>query len=115
MGQRHSLFAAPALLGTLLCLPPSITAAQAGQDRVIGICHLSANPYDPTSAQNSLSPPVAVKGYYFNYEKKKIQGPATVRVLKMPEHGKLIDGGGRELCLFTGERFPRQRPRHPAG
>ena len=62
-------------------------------DRTIGVCHLSANPYDPTSAQNSMSPPLAVKLYYYNFEKNNIQGSVSVSVLQMPAHGTLLDGG----------------------
>lgn len=74
-------------------------------DRVIGVCHLSANPYDPTSAQNTMSPPLAVKNYYYNYEKYKIQGPSSVSVLKMPEHGKLSDEGGGSYSYLPEEGY----------
>lgn len=33
-------------------------------DRVIGICHLSANPFIPKSADNVLSPSMEVESYY---------------------------------------------------
>lgn len=68
-------------------------------DRVIGVCHLSANPYVPLSAVNSLSPPLAIKGYYRNEEHYKIEGQASVSVLQMPVHGVLVDDGGGIMSI----------------
>ncbi len=59
-------------------------------DRTIGICHLSENPFDPTSAVNSMSPALAIKNYFRVQEHRKIGGQANYRVLRAPVHGTLL-------------------------
>lgn len=58
-------------------------------DRVIGVCHLSANPFDPTSAVNVLTPQMAIKNYYRIEEHYMIEGQASISVLSTPTHGVL--------------------------
>lgn len=80
--------------------PPLIVAdASASQgaarayDRVIGVCHLSANPFVPKSAVNVLNPAMAIKNYYRVEEKFKITGQFNISVLQMPLHGILENEG----------------------
>lgn len=108
MGQRHSLFAAPALLGALLCLPPSITAAQAGQDlpplspmtiqvaagaaktagyaAVLDICKYMAEGKGRALPVTSLS-------FYLSSIKRphpQYLRDAVVTVVRAPSHGTLV-------------------------
>jgi hypothetical protein len=65
-------------------------------DRTIGVCHLSENPFEPTSAVNGLSPYLVVKNYFRVQERRKVEGIANFGVLKMPTHGTLegpVNGG----------------------
>lgn len=71
-------------------------------DSIIGVCHLSANPFVPQSAVNSLSPPLELKNYFRINEHYKIEGKANVSVIQMPTHGALVDDGGG--IMFTSQR-----------
>lgn len=74
-------------------------------DRVIGICHLSENPFDPTSAVNSMSTPLAIKNYFRNEEHYKIEGQANVSVLQLPAHGTLEDVGKGNYAYYPEKGY----------
>lgn len=86
-------------------LSPVITqATQAGQgdantERTIGVCHPLSNPAQPqipgatTSAENSLSPVLSVKNYFYSVENLTVEGKSSVIVLAGPKHGRLEDIG----------------------
>lgn len=74
-------------------------------DRVIGVCHLSENPYDPTSAINSMSPPLDTKNYFRVHEHYKIEGQPSVSVLQIPTHGTLVDDGGGDYVYYPEKGY----------
>jgi hypothetical protein len=94
------------LLSTLL-LASSAIALGATQpfDRVIGVCHLSENPYDPTSAVNSMS--VADEAVWYLKEKDhyKIEGQPIVDVFQVPAHGVLVDDGGGNYVYYPEKGY----------
>lgn len=67
-----------------------------GYDEVIGICHLTANPFDP-EWEGGLSPVLAVTNYLRKKEGRIVKGSARVTVLNMPLRGSLLSS--------TGEHF----------
>ncbi|MBK7685754.1 MAG: hypothetical protein IPJ25_06830 [Rhodocyclaceae bacterium] len=73
--------------------PLTVTVATAAQgnaqkfDRVIGVCHLSENPFDPTSAVNVLSPAEEATLYFRQRDHLKIGAQSSTSVLKIPAHG----------------------------
>ncbi len=71
-------------------------------DRTIGVCHLVANPFDPAWI-NSMSPALAAKNFYRAYEHLKINGQASVTVLKMPEHG-VLEGPVKGSYVYYPEK-----------
>jgi hypothetical protein len=83
-------------------VPPQyapVMLAQASQvetnsNRTLGFCQLIENPEHPDgSAVNGISPVVAARIYFNEYEHKRIEGASLVTVLKNPVHGTLIDEG----------------------
>lgn len=74
-------------------------------DRVIGVCHLSENPFDPTSAVNSMSPPLDTKNYFRVQEHYKIEGQPSVSVLQVPAHGTLVDDGGGDYVYYPEKGY----------
>ncbi|WP_301102657.1 matrixin family metalloprotease, partial [Propionivibrio sp.] len=72
-------------------------------DRVIGVCHISDNPYDPTSAVNAISPAEETVLYFRQREHRKIEGQASVSVLKMPAHG-VLEGPVNGIFAYYPEK-----------
>jgi len=92
--------------------PPLIVAdASATQvaaqkyDRTIGVCHLSANPFVPKSAENVLSPPMEITAYFRKKEHYKIEGQPSVSVLQMPAHGALVDEGEGYFAYYPEKGY----------
>lgn len=69
-------------------------------DRVIGICHLSENPFVPKSAVNVLSPPQELAVYFRKQEHYTIEGKPRVSVMQMPAHGRLEDIGDGNYAFY---------------
>ena len=63
-------------------------------DVVIGICHLSENPFDPRSAVSVMGVVDEAVWYLKKREDPKTKDQARVTVLQMPKHGILKDVGG---------------------
>lgn len=90
-------------LPSLALLEPVYLVAQAPvgaapvskPDRVVGVCHLAMNPpVPPKTAVNSISPLFSAKDYLTKWEKVKVEDEGRTSVLKQPDHGILVDGGG---------------------
>ena len=62
-------------------------------DWVIGVCHLSENPFVPKSAANVMEPLLEIKSYFTERKLRAIEGQASVSVLKTPTHGALENQG----------------------
>lgn len=93
---------------SLAFLDPAYVVAQAPvyaptvskPDRVIGVCHLAMNPpVPPKTAVNSISPLFSAKDYVTKWEKTKVEDEGRTSVLKQPDHGILVDGGGGNYYL----------------
>ena len=70
-------------------------------DRTLGVCQVIENPpVVPGSAVNSIDPIGWVKIYFSADEKRNIEGPGRVSVLRNPTHGTLTaDDQGNYLYL----------------
>lgn len=98
-------------------LPPSASKYQPGTtadtpvsrheavDRAIGVCHLSENPYDPTSAVNSMSPALDVKNYFRNSERLTLAGAAKVSILQKPTHGAVEGDEEGDFAYYPEKGF----------
>ncbi|MES2049933.1 MAG: hypothetical protein V4447_16145 [Pseudomonadota bacterium] len=73
-------------------------------DRVIGVCHLSENPYDTLSAVNTMSPALVIENYFFD-RGQKAPGKAKATVMKMPDHGKLEDVGDGNYAYYPDKAY----------
>lgn len=86
------------------------TAAQGSSaprqvDRVIGVCHLSENPFDPTSAVNSMSVADEAVWYLENIDHSKVRGQPSVSILQTPAHGNLLDGGNGNYAYLPEKGY----------
>jgi hypothetical protein len=74
-------------------------------DRVIGVCHLSENPFVPQSAVNVLEPADEAVMYLRQEEHSKITDQANTSVLNMPEHGVLENEGKGYFAYYPKKGY----------
>lgn len=73
-------------------------------DLTIGVCHLSENPYDATSAVNTMSPALALKNYYSRVGQKAFED-FRITIDRLPTHGKLEDIGKGNYAYYPHDGF----------
>jgi len=93
------------LLSIILFSAATAWGATPPFDKVIGVCHLSENPYDPTSAVNAMNPSLAIRNYYRVEEHYKIEGQPSVSILQMPAHGTLEDVGKGYFAYYPEKGY----------
>lgn len=134
MSQRHSVCAASVVLGALLCLPPSVTSAQARQnpqpsparpptptvlaqgaahgtgatpqpDYVLNACQDTESTGDPMSAMRGIDPAYMLKNYLQNQVRHYIDIAAVRNVTMLDGPGHGEIAGGTDNLGLTSYRY----------
>lgn len=74
-------------------------------DWVIGVCHLSENPYEKQSAVNVMSVQLDATRYIFDHTHRVVKGPSRITVIRPPVHGTLEHLADGQLAYYPAERF----------